>query len=144
MLKNSFFILTLSLLFVMYSCSKGPKNKIKITDTTQVKFDTYVYNFDTINQGDKIVYIFTFTNIGKAPYIVKNTGTSCGCTVAYAPKKPIKPGEKSYIKVEFNSTGKIGEQYKTIFIEGNSKPSRIELVLKGFVRPPKIENTNTK
>lgn len=40
----------------------------------------------------------------------------CGCTIPKYDKKPIPPGGEGKIEVEFNSSGRMGKQYKVIHI----------------------------
>src|SRR5438105_3608483 len=80
------------------------------------KFDVEEYNFGTIKQGDKVTYDFNFVNIGKEPLVITEAHGSCGCTVPSWPKEPVAKGAKGVIHVEFNSTGKMGMQDKTVTI----------------------------
>lgn len=83
-------------------------------------FSKKLHDFGTINQGDKVKTVFSFTNNGQADLIIVSASGSCGCTVPEYPKTPIKPGEKGDIKVEFNSSGKSGQQNKTVTIVANT------------------------
>ncbi|MFM9026570.1 MAG: DUF1573 domain-containing protein, partial [Bacteroidota bacterium] len=94
------------------------------------------YNFGTIKQGDKVTYDFSFTNNGKEPLIITSAQGSCGCTVPEWPKEPVAKGAKGSIHVEFNSTGKMGMQDKTVTISSNSKTGQKVLHLKGNVEAP--------
>lgn len=97
------------------------------------KFEVDEYNFGTIKQGDKVTYDFNFTNGGKEPLVITEAHGSCGCTVPSWPKEPIARGGKGVIHVEFNSTGKIGMQDKTVTITSNAKEGAKILRLKGNV-----------
>ena len=87
----------------------------------EFKFDVEEYNFGTVKQGESVTYDFNFSNVGKDPLIISEAHGSCGCTVPVWPKEPIKKGDKSQIKVTFNSTGKMGMQDKTVTITSNAK-----------------------
>ena len=52
------------------------------------------------------------------------------------PKEPIAKGSKATVHVEFNSTGKMGMQDKTVTITSNSKSGQKVLHLKGNVEAP--------
>src|SRR3982751_5703956 len=84
------------------------------------KFEFETYDFGTIKQGDKVTYDFAFVNSGKEPLIISEAHGSCGCTVPQWPKEPIAKGAKGIIHVEFNSTGKMGMQDKTVKITSNA------------------------
>jgi archaellum component FlaG (FlaF/FlaG flagellin family) len=102
-------------------------------NTTTVEIIDSVYNFGSITEGEKVTYNFRFKNSGKNPLVVTNTTASCGCTVPDKPEKPILPGETAFIKVVFNSTGKVGHNNKTITVSANAEPAFPPLYLKGEV-----------
>lgn len=106
-----------------------------------MKFTVEEYNFGTIKQGDHVTYDFTFENTGKEPLIISSAQGSCGCTVPQWPKEPITKGGKATIHVEFNSTGKMGMQDKTVTISSNAKSGQKVLHLKGNVEAPPADNT---
>ncbi len=98
-------------------------------------FEESEFDFGTIDEGKIVEHSFRFTNIGKAPLVVKKATASCGCTVPSSPKDPIKPGESSEIKVRFDSNNKPNQQVKTITIEANTEPVLTKLQIRGFVVP---------
>ncbi len=100
----------------------------------KIMFDTTVIKFDTIVMGHKVKSVFTFKNAGKSDLIIRKVKASCGCTVPTPEKNVIKKGEKSKLDVEFNSTGKRGNQHITITITTNDPAnSTIVLVMQGYV-----------
>jgi hypothetical protein len=105
-------------------------------NAADIKFDVEKFNFGTIKQGDPVNYEFKFTNAGKDPLIITEARASCGCTVPEWPKEPIKKGESGVIKVTFNSTGKTGQQDKTVTINSNAKNSSVILHITGNVEAP--------
>jgi hypothetical protein len=105
------------------------------------KFEVEEYNFGTIKQGDKVTYDFNFTNVGKEPLVITEAHGSCGCTVPQWPKEPVAKGGKGQIHVEFNSTGKVGMQDKTVTITSNAKVGSKVLHLKGNVDVPPATTT---
>jgi hypothetical protein len=102
----------------------------------EIKFDVEEYNFGTIKQGDKVTYDFNFVNTGKEPLVISEAHGSCGCTVPSWPKEPVAKGAKGQIHVEFNSTGKMGMQDKTVTITSNARTASKVLHLKGNVEAP--------
>ena len=99
-----------------------------------IEFDTAVFDFGTILQGEQVGTSFTFRNTGKADLIIQKTETSCGCTVPEYDRKPVPPGATGTIRVRFDSDNKEGAQYKTIKVTTNCKDNIFELVLKGTVK----------
>ena len=102
-------------------------------DTTTVQLIDSVYNFGSITEGEKVTYNFRFKNSGKKPLVITAASASCGCTVPEKPEKPILPGETGFIKVVFNSHGKVGHNEKNITVVANTKPNFPLMLLKGDV-----------
>ena len=124
------------------ACQSAPtgnqqQSEQTIADTTKkgsFLFDTTVFDFGTILQGEQVSTEFKFTNTGDADLIISKIETSCGCTVPEYDKDPVKPGERGSVRVRFDSNGKSGTQYKTIRIFSNSKEEIFELVVTGEVK----------
>lgn len=102
-------------------------------DSTQVMMIDSVYNFGKIAEGENVSYSFRFKNVGDKPLIIAAANASCGCTVPEKPEAPIKPGETGYLKVVFNSQGRVGPVDKQIDVRSNASPSFPALLLKGEV-----------
>jgi hypothetical protein len=93
------------------------------------------HDFGQVNEGDKVVFDFFFTNTGKSALIISNATATCGCTVPEYPKQPLAPGKTGIIHVVFNSTGKSGMQNKIITLTTNTFKGNEELHLVGNVKP---------
>jgi len=93
------------------------------------------HDFGTINEGDIVEHIFSFTNNGEAPLIIESARASCGCTVPSWPREPVAVGETAEIKVRFDSKGKPNVQNKTVTITANTYPKISRLRIKTFVTP---------
>jgi hypothetical protein len=104
------------------------------TNATQMSFNKKVHDFGTINQGDKVNYTFSYTNTGKKDLIITNATGSCGCTVPEYSKVPLKPGKSAKMKVSFDSTGKTGEQSKTVSIMANVPNGMETLTIKASIK----------
>ncbi len=142
-------IYTLFLVVLMFvACNnvseKGKEHEISTDDVSVgnkdnlpiLAFDEEEHDFGKIVQGEKISYEFKFTNKGKSNLVISSAAASCGCTVADFPKQPIKPGESSKIKVEFNSENKAGHVEKTITVVSNSEPNTAILRIKTDIVTP--------
>lgn len=103
-----------------------------------MSFKETVYDFGTVKQGEVINHTFTFTNTGKEPLVIENASASCGCTVPEWTKTPIAPGKTGEIKVQFNSTGKYGQQAPMVTIRANTEPNITQVSLKGTVEANSI------
>ena len=99
----------------------------------EIKFDKLTHNFGTFSEKDPVVTcVFTFTNAGDAPLIIKQSVASCCCTVPEYTKTPIQPGEKGEIKVTYNGTGKFpGHFKKSITVRTNGKVEMTRLYIEG-------------
>lgn len=95
-------------------------------------FEKTEHDFGRIQQNTPQEYTFEFTNTGKAPLIITDTKTSCGCTTPKVPSEPIAPGEKSEIVVRFNGSGK-NQVSKSVTIMNNTYEGSQQLTIKAFV-----------
>jgi hypothetical protein len=123
-MKNLLVFLTVFVGMISFA-QTGPK----------IEFKEETINYGEVEKGkDDGIRIFEFTNSGDEPLLVKNAKSSCGCTVPEWPKEPIAPGEKGFLKVQYNMNP--GPISKTITIESNAinKPSgMVTLRIKGTV-----------
>ncbi len=133
----------ISLVFVISSCNirntrpdKGmsaDESGAQFSDSTTVQIIDTAYNFGTVTDGEKVVYNYRFRNTGKHPLIISSAIASCGCTVPEKPEHPIMPGEEGFLKVVFNSKGRVGDVYKTVTVASNAYPKFPLLKLTGNV-----------
>ncbi len=103
--------------------------------TASISFDSNVYDFGTVAEGDIVEKIFKVTNSGKTDLVITNAQATCGCTIPVWPKAPIKPGETADVKVKFNTNGKPNRQQKTVTLSTNTESGRELLTIKGMVTP---------
>ena len=126
-------VIAISTLFLVASCKENASSKITEADMKVanevsatsgklpvLEFDKTVHDFGNINEGEKVTTEFVLTNTGDADLVIVSAVGSCGCTVPEPPKEPIKPGASAPIKVTFDSTGKPGQQEKTVTITSNT------------------------
>jgi hypothetical protein len=100
---------------------------------TTVQIIDSVFDFGKVAEGEIVEFSYRFKNTGSQPLVVSNASASCGCTVPEKPEAPIKPGETGFIKVKFNSEGRVGVAHKTVTVQSNAAPAFPELLLKGEV-----------
>ena len=134
------------IILTMVSCKEKASSKIDATNvevaTTRdeaakslpvMTFDKSEHNFGTIVAGIPQETIFSFTNTGKAPLIITNASSSCGCTIPEYPKnKPIDPGEKGELLVKFNGSGQ-NQITKSITVTANTTKGSQIIKIKAFV-----------
>ena len=140
-MKNLFLIIFVAASFIACKGNRNDKvvdDNVKLMaqsmlDTTTVELIDSVFNFGKITEGEKVTFNYRFKNSGTKPLVITNTTASCGCTVPEKPEKPILPGEEGFIKVVFNSSGKVGHNLKHINVIANTKPEFPVLQLTGDV-----------
>ena len=129
------------------SCKEDAANKVKAENVEvaaerdakevyypEMKFDETEFDFGTIEKGTPQEHIFTFTNTGKAPLVITNASSSCGCTVPSYTKEAIAPGEKGELLVKFNGSGQ-NQVTKTVTVTANTEAGKEQLKIKAFVNP---------
>lgn len=81
------------------------------------------FDFGAIKQGETVSHTFILTNSGGDLLKINNVQASCGCTAAVPEKNELAPGESTNLPVRFNSTGRMGNQVKTVKIFSNDPQS---------------------
>lgn len=104
-----------------------------LKDTTTVRIIDTTFNFGKVVDGEKIEYNYRFVNTGNKPLVIISATASCGCTVPQKPEKPVAPGTTGFIKVVFDSKGRVGSAHKTVYVNSNARPAFPELLLTGEV-----------
>jgi hypothetical protein len=108
------------------------------------QFANIDHDFGTINEGQKVKYVYKFKNTGEAPLIIQNAQPSCGCTAPNWSREPIPVGGEGFVEAEFDSQGKPGVQNKTITVTANTWPKTTTLRFKAMVNAkPTGENGPT-
>ena len=140
-MKKYFPFLLVTLIFI--SCDNRRKDKISddaamqtslaLKEITSVEIIDSAYDFGKVTDGEKVEYNYRFKNSGNKPLVIINANASCGCTVPQKPEKPIMPGEIGFIKIVFDSKGRVGNTHKTITVTSNANPEFPLLILTGDV-----------
>ena len=102
-------------------------------DTTSVQMIDSVFAIGKIKEGENATFSFRFKNTGDKPLVISSANASCGCTVPEKPEQPIMPGETGFIKVVFNSKGRVGPIQKVVQVVSNAYPEIPVLKLTGEV-----------
>ncbi|MFN8208138.1 MAG: DUF1573 domain-containing protein [Bacteroidales bacterium] len=99
-----------------------------------INFGNDTYNFGSVKAGTPVVYEFEYSNKGKSDLIIHDVTVSCGCTAANSSAKSVSPGQSGRISVKFDTSGRSGEQNKTITVISNDPGHpRMVLWVKGVV-----------
>lgn len=130
-MKKLLFTICLAILpaltFAQYA---NPKNDTALKP--QIKFETEVIDYGTIEYKSDGIRYFRFENTGSAPLIIEKVKGSCGCTVPTKPEDPIMPGETGEIKVKY-ATNRVGRFTKTVTITSNATDKPKVVKIKGEV-----------
>ncbi len=94
-----------------------------------------VLRFPKTNEGEVLEHQFEFENTGETPLIIKDYQVSCSCTKVNIPSEPILPGQKSVIKISFDTNGKYYLQDRIIYLTTNTSKKTEKLRFKVFVIP---------
>ena len=114
-----------------------PMTKADSANCPRISFKENAYNYGNVKQGEVVHKDYEFTNTGKKELVIRKTKASCGCTASKPEKLNLAPGEKSAIKVDFNSAGKSGKQSKTVTVITNDPITpTITLTISGEVEVP--------
>jgi hypothetical protein len=97
----------------------APLTQKQLAQAPQLKFEETTYDFGSIKKNTTVSTEFRFTNEGKSLLNIRAMKPNCGCTVSSLEKYDFAPGESGILKVEFDSTGRRGSQYKSVVIFSN-------------------------
>lgn len=100
----------------------------------EITFQEKVHAFGDLIEGEKVAYTFTFKNTGNSNLLVKDVKADCGCTTPHWDKQPVKPGESGRIEVVFDSSGRQGNQFKSIKIFTNTPEKEYTLAITANVK----------
>jgi copper(I)-binding protein len=102
----------------------------------RIVFKEAEHDFGDVKQGKMLVHSFEFENTGKAPLLIANVRTTCGCTATEWPKTPILPGQKAKITAQFNTEGRVGVQNKVITVVSNAENGHERVIIRTNIIPP--------
>ena len=111
-----------------------------VSNAPVMTFDRTIHDFGTIQEGERVETLFTFTNTGKSDLVIVDARGSCGCTVPEYPKNtPIAPGATGQIRVSFDSSNKPNLQQKTVTISANTDSGRETIRIKAMVQADPVK-----
>lgn len=87
----------------------------------RVLVDERMRDLGTVYAGDRLEVTWTLKNAGSADLIIDRTTASCGCTIVKLTDadKIIPPGGAITLHAQFDSTGRKGEQVKSVTVYTN-------------------------
>lgn len=121
-----------------------PQNDIAEDLLTELQFEHTDFAFGTVAPNEQLIHTFKFKNVGDMPFILDQANCGCGCKVLKQPQHAIAPGKSGSIKIALDSTEKLGDLDKKLFISGNVPNNFYELSLSAQVAAtPNIPETST-
>ena len=104
-------------------------------DYPVITFDKSEHDFGEIEDGTPVETVFTYTNTGKAPLLITDIKSTCGCTVPQDwSKEPLEPGASSQFTVKFNGKG-TNKVTKTVTLTANTESGKETVKITAFIKP---------
>jgi hypothetical protein len=102
-----------------------------------IEFETPVYQFGTVQQGEEIRHDFKFFNKGNQVLEITDVRPGCGCTTAGEFTKTIEPGSSGIIPIKLSTARFKGPLSKSVTVSSNDpKRPTTFLQIKGKVWTP--------
>ena len=147
-MKKLFLLLSTITLVSFTSCKEKASEKINQDNVEKaaerdaqaivfpsVTFDKTTHDFGEIMNGNQVETVFTYTNTGKSPLVVKDIKSTCGCTVPQGwSREPLAPCASSQFTVKFNGKG-ANKVSKTITLTTNTEKGREQVRISAFIKP---------
>lgn len=97
----------------------------------EFSLDKKVHKFDPVQAGEQLECTFEITNTGDIPLVLTTYDVACTCTKAEYSKEPLLSDQQTTVRILFDTTGKIGWQYRSIVLNANTKkPIELEIRVK--------------
>lgn len=102
----------------------------------KLEFINNDHDFGEIKEeGGPAIYEFEFENKGSAPLVISHVRASCGCTTPGWSKEPVLPGERGFVKAQYNPRNRPGSFRKSLTITTNGEPAVVHAYIRGKVLP---------
>ncbi len=119
--------------------SNGPKFEYKAKNN-RIQLDTmYLGTMD-----DEVKLEIEFENTGDAPLIIRKVDGCCGTRITEWTQRPLKPGEKGTIKVQFRVEPRPHKINRTVKAHTNDPAGVNKLSIKGIVKEKEDGSINLK
>ena len=127
----------------------------EIVGGPKIKFEEISFDFGEIQEGTYAKHVFSFTNIGDKPLLLKEVKPACGCTASEWTREPVLPGESGKVTAVFNSRGYGGRSFHksitvttnmnadgqtVLFFKGNVKKKVPQADIQPVQSPVRVEN----
>ena len=126
--RKIFWLILCSILFLFQNSSFSDNREVQNLDGPRILIAQKVKDFGDVNQGAIVEQEFEVQNTGTKDLIIRSLNPACGCTSAVINEPTIKPGNKSYIRLSFNTTGFRGSKEKILRVYSNDPLNSSEVV----------------
>ena len=97
------------------------------------------YDFGTVKEGEILELNVPFTNSGSNVLEIRKVKTTCSCTAALLSGNKLKPGESGNLRIEYDTTDRIGKTTRSVIIHSND-PKNAQYVITLFANIEKRES----
>lgn len=128
-LKTSFLFLLL-----LTSCSEST-NHVGDVSSGHLYIENRVQSFGKVNKNEtkEIRCYFPITNTGDSTIIISKLDISCSCISAEITSNNILPHKQEVVTVKINTSNRLGELNKSVFIKSNAD-NPVEIIrVKGHI-----------
>lgn len=93
------------------------------------------WDFGKIKHGEVVKHVFQITNTSRDELNIKDSNTSCGCTVSEIKKKKLFKGESADLEVKFDSKGYGGAVKQFVYVNTDDPDNPvIRFIIKAEVK----------
>lgn len=115
--NNEITMLRISIIFTILVAAVMPSYAQSVEG---IEFDVESFDFGGIEElGGEVSHTFSYTNVGKTPFVITDVQTSCGCTTPEYSRKPLLSGKSDSITITFDPRDRGGYNSKQIIIASN-------------------------
>jgi hypothetical protein len=79
-----------------------------------------LWDFGAVKAGSILDHEFVITNDSAKDLVIKDTTTSCGCTVSEIKNKLLKPGESTTVLIKLDTKGYTGNVQQFVYVNTDS------------------------
>jgi len=87
------------------------------------------HDFGKVAKDAVVETEFILINSGKSELNIRSTSANCDCVVSVVEKNSLDPGERTTLKVTFDTTGRKGKQFKNVTIFSNDPTAPNQMVM---------------
>ncbi|MEP1097271.1 MAG: DUF1573 domain-containing protein [Cyclobacteriaceae bacterium] len=127
--KNQFYVISTIEEFFPEMSAEKLDNAPKLSITERV------YDFGKVMEGEVVDVEFQLTNDGKEKLNFRKVKSNCSCVTYEVKSQNLKKGKSQRLKLKFDTSGRRGNQYKTVTIFSNDPISPTQMVtIKGTIQ----------